>query len=162
MKGNLRRKFVSPTKGLLVRDFIDYLEEELLNFDKFPEEYLLFVEEIFSNIHLYSARNSWKILHFLPSENLTVEQFQRLGQVIRKHFFSYSEYMLCDISCDFVARTCSSKYALELFEKFLEYEFDDIHRRSILVGLNVLLVHGCDTVECEKKARLLADRISTT
>ena len=38
--------------------------------------------------------------------------------------------MLYDISCDFVARTCSSKYALELFEKFLEYEFDDIHRHD--------------------------------
>lgn len=161
MKEFFKSRFISPGKGLLVKNLIEYLEDELLKFDTFPEDYLLFIEEIFSNEDLFSAKKSWKILHFLPSENLSQEQFNELSLTICDNFYSYSEYMLCDLSCDFIARTCCPEFALELFEKLIDHDVDDIHRRSLLVGLNILLTHGFgDNAQCRERAKMLADRIS--
>ena len=143
----------------LVKDFINYIEEYSLYFDVFPEIFVKCIEEIFSNEKLYSSRNSWKILHFLISVPLTHEQSNRMTKIVINNFYNYTEYMLCDIVCDFISRVNPPEKSLEIFENMANFSKDICHDSALLSGIGIIITHNKNNIQLTKKAVLLFERL---
>ena len=132
------RRFMDEAGRVAVSELISFWEEELLNFETFPEEYFEFVQNGFSNESFLKSADAWRILHFLEAENLTPNQNRRLSSLLVTNFLGYDDYMLCDMACDFVARKCHPKESLEFLTKISRFDLDDVHRAALLSGLTML------------------------
>lgn len=160
MEANVLTRFLDSNNKLLVNELIEYFEEDLLNHDRFPDDYLVFLKYVYSNAEFFGIKNLWKVLHTLTTENLDKEQFHDLSLTLAKNFGLFHEYMLCDMACDFIARCCEPMFALNLLDQMSKNDIDGIHKSAILVGLNILLTSKCEDAECNKRVKELADKVS--
>jgi hypothetical protein len=157
MEKHLEERYINSEKVVLVRDLLDFLEEDLLNYEVLPDDYLSFLMLVFSTIDFFESKDTWKILHFLTSENLSKNQFRELSYVIAKNFQQYSASMLQDMSCDFIARCNEPELALTLLSEMAKEALNKSQKRAVLVGLNILATHADSNSGLRKRIKELAE-----
>ncbi len=97
----------------------DNYEDDLLNFDKFPEEYFDFAVKLLSDQQFYSKPGVWNFLLVLGTEShrLDTHHYDRLRDTILEHFKDYDNEDLCLGVCDFVARNYNFLDAGNIFDR---------------------------------------------
>ena len=156
------QRFMDDAGCVSVTELINFWEEELLKFETFPEEYFEFVAAGFSDETFLQSKDVWKILHFLATENLSVEQDEQLSSLLVSKFLDYDDYMLCDMTCDFVARKCHPKKSLEKLTAMSHSDLDDIHRAALLSGLTMLRSRSGVDANTIKSAESLTEKIGNS
>ncbi|WP_321283838.1 hypothetical protein [uncultured Vibrio sp.] len=97
----------------------DSYEDDLLEFDEFPDEYFDFVLKLLSDRRYYSKAGLWNFLLVLGTEShrLSPHHYCRLRDTIIDHFKDYDDEDLCLGVCDFVARNYSFADAGDIFDR---------------------------------------------
>lgn len=154
-------KFLSVDGELHLRELLDFLEEDLLNYEFVPDGCAKFVADIFNDPQISQQPDLWRLLHFFESENLAKAQSEAISEVLFKNFLTYQHYMLCETACEFMRKSLSPEAALKKYEAMASYELDDLHQRAMLVNLSGLLNKGELDADGKKRAQRLADLIKS-
>jgi len=101
------------------QDVADSYEDDLLEFDEFPDEYFDFVLTLLSDNRFFSKAGVWNFLLVLGTEShrLCSNHYARLSDTIIDHFKDYDDEDLCLGVCDFVARNYSLADASMIFDR---------------------------------------------
>jgi len=96
----------------------DSYEDDLLEFNEFPDEYINFVLKLLSDSRFYSKAGVWNFLLVLGTEShrLRSRHYKSLSDTIIDNFRDYDDEDLCLVVCDFVARNYSFKEAGIIFD----------------------------------------------
>ena len=157
---NLLTDFLKSNSELAVSKIIDYLDDELLNYPECPQEVVEYIKAIFSDETYWRSKDSWKLIHMLPAENLSARQFEEICQTLSTNFIQYDDHILSDMACDFIGRVSSPSSALKIFQDIAKQEIDEQHIKCILVGLNVVMhSDGLDS-NTAANVKKLADQIA--
>lgn len=91
----------------------DSFEDDLLDFEHFPEEYFQFAEKLFSEEVFYRKPGLWNLLLALSTESHKLQQdhYERLLRTFVNFYPRYENGDLCLAVCDFVARNVPEKVA---------------------------------------------------
>jgi hypothetical protein len=102
----------------------DSYEDDLLEFEEFPEDYFRFVLELLSNATFYAKPGIWNFLLVLGTEQgkLQPRHYRGLVEQIVSNYGKYENADLCLAVCDFIARNYSGSDARPVFEKLAEIE----------------------------------------
>lgn len=97
----------------------DSFEDDLLELDGFPAEYLEFLSDLLSEEKLYSKPGAWHFVLLLCSEGhkLQSPHYEKLANTILMHYAAYENEDLCLAVCDFIARSYGFDDAKRLFSK---------------------------------------------
>ena len=111
----------SPTKSESVfQKIADNYEDDLLEFDDYPEEYFNFFIKLLSERQFYAKPGLWNFLLVVGTEShkLSSEAYQTISNCIIDNYSEYEDEDLCLAVCDFIARnyehTQAEKVLLEL------------------------------------------------
>lgn len=124
--------------ALNVKRLVDFLEDDLLEYEGFPQEYLKSIIHMFSSDVFFIMPDIWKVLHMLTVEDLTREQFYEISVTLRESFNSYKDNMLIDMSCDFIARTCQIDSAIEMLYEMAVDTHEVGQASAIFTGINIV------------------------
>lgn len=102
----------------------DSFEDDLLEFDEFPEEYFKFILRLFSESDFYSRPGLWNFLLVLGTEKEKLQEshFSALTDSFREHYGSYTNSDLCLAVCDFIARNYPVDAAKRLLQDLQDIE----------------------------------------
>ncbi len=157
MNIDLSKKFIAPDGHVMATKLVDFFERDLLNYQRLPDDYLVFLKSIFTNKESIESRNLWKVLHMLTTECLDQQQFEQLSAVLGENYLLYADDMLCDMSCDFIARVCGPVYAFELLQTLAATTktMNKQQKSGVLTGLSILMTHEEKNSQLYKKAQTL-------
>jgi hypothetical protein len=102
----------------------DSFEEDLLEFDEFPQEYFDFVLSLLSEKRFYSRPGVWNFLLVLGTEKEKLQEmhYRVLAQAITDSYPLYENEDLCLAVCDFIARNYEARWAKELLNRLKDLE----------------------------------------
>lgn len=106
---------VSRVSGICSR-LADEFEDDLLNYEDFPNAYLEFFLTLLSEKDLFHRPGIWNFLLAVSNakDALTGDQYERIADVFLKNYRQYSDSDLSLATCDFIARNFAPKRAVEL------------------------------------------------
>ena len=102
----------------------DNFEDDLLEFEDFPEQYFEFVLKLLSEEQFYAKPGLWNFLLALSTEKekLTPKHYERLTNCMLSHYRAYTDEDLCLAVCDFIARNCAPGPAKKLLDRLKDIE----------------------------------------
>lgn len=102
----------------------DSYEDDLLEFQDFPENYFSFVLDVLSDPELYLKPGAWNFLLVLSTEGgkLQDSHYKRLAEVVVGSYGHYQDADLCLAVCDFIARNYLHDQAVLIFDRLEEIE----------------------------------------
>jgi hypothetical protein len=102
----------------------DNFEDDLLEFDDFPQDYFDFVICLLSEKRFYSRPGVWNFLLVLGTEKEKLQEIHHrsLAQAITNSYPFYENEDLCLAVCDFIARNYEAKWAKELLNRLKSLE----------------------------------------
>lgn len=102
----------------------DSFEDDLMEFEGFPQEHFDFVKSLLSTPTLYSKPGIWNFLMVLSSgrHRLTSNNFRQLSDIFIGNYSFYEDEDLCLATCDFIARNFPSHEAGLLLKKLKALE----------------------------------------
>jgi hypothetical protein len=97
----------------------DRYEDDLLEFDDFPDEYFDLALDLLSSVKFYSKPGVWNFLLVLSTEQdkLQHHHYEALVDRIVSNYGSYKNNDLCLAVCDFIARNYSVGDARRIFQQ---------------------------------------------
>ena len=97
----------------------DRYEDDLLDFDGFPDDYFEFIVQLLSDNKFYSKPGVWNFLLVLGTEfhKLKSHHYEKLAEVIIAHYQNYQNEDLCLAVCDFFARNYTLTEACLIFDR---------------------------------------------
>lgn len=120
----------------------DSFEDDLLDFDDFPDGYFEFVVKLLSEESFYLKPGLWNFLMVLGAEKQKMKRFhyESLGRIFIDHYRFYLDEDLCLAVCDFVARNYEEVCARFILDKLkaIEVEKDDNLRGFAADGIRIL------------------------
>ncbi len=120
----------------------DNFEDDLLEFENFPDEYFEFVLNLLSKEEFYSRPGIWNFLLVLGTEKhkLLLTHYDRISVCIVDYYREYTDEDLCLAACDFIARNYAEASARKLLNKLkdIEKEKDEDLRGFADDGLRIL------------------------
>jgi hypothetical protein len=128
-------------------------EDDLLEFEDFPEDYFSFALELLSNATFYLKPGLWSFLMVLGTERhkLTSRHYDELAERMVEGYSRYSNEDLCLAVCDFIARNYSAAVARSLFGKL------DAIEKNKSMDLRGFVADGLRILAAEEK-RVLSDK----
>jgi hypothetical protein len=160
MNINLTDKFIKGDVLASPSIMVEFFEDNLLYFDKLPENYLSFLCFIFSKKEYFDTKELWKVLHMLTTECLDESQFNSISSTLAENYHFYSNEMLCDMSCDFIASCCGPTYGLNLFSLMAKRCGKNLHKTYLCMGLNIIIKNKESTLETKDRAKKIIASIS--
>lgn len=154
------RRFLDAEGMVRSSELVDFLEDYLLEYPDFSSGLFEFMNNVFSGHYSKSwTGNEWKILKLLLTENMKEQYIAELSDSLSANFAKYEQYMLCDMTCDFIARKAGSR-AIDLFRNMVNENevLGDTHAAALLVGLNILLNSELEDEYCDEIIAL-ADKV---
>lgn len=117
---------LAPAKrssGLCSR-FADAFEDDLLEYDYFPEAYFDFFLTLLSDKRYYQQPGIWNFILAVNNarDALSPEQYGLIGDTFVANFWDYRNSDLCLAVCDFVARNLEPSKAADLLKKLKQQE----------------------------------------
>jgi hypothetical protein len=102
----------------------DRYEDDLLEFNEFPDEYFDLAVDLLSNVKFYSKPGVWNFLLVLGTEHDKLQQhhYEMLADRIVCNYGSYKNKDLCLAVCDFIARNYPVPDATRIFEQLAPIE----------------------------------------
>jgi len=104
----------------------DSFEDDLLDFDGFPDDYFEFVLNLLSDKNFYSKKGIWNFFLVLGTEGgkLLTNHYERLAESIVRNYRNYEDEDLCLAACDFIARNYKESLARNLLVNLRNIEKD--------------------------------------
>lgn len=101
------------------QNIADRYEDDLLNFDDFPEDYFNFIIKLLSDSRFYSKAGVWNFLLVLSTEfhRLSTQHYNRLAEIFVDNYKNYQDEDLCLAVCDFIARNYNLNKAEQIFSR---------------------------------------------
>jgi hypothetical protein len=125
------------------QEVADSYEDDLLEYDKFPDEYFDFVITLLSDRRFFSKSGVWNFLLVLGTEShrLRSSHYDRLSNTIIDHFKYYDDEDLCLGVCDFVARNYNIADASMIFNRLeaIENQKPDSLHGFVADGRRIML-----------------------
>lgn len=102
----------------VMQKLADKFEDDLLEYDEFPEEYFDLIIKMLSDERLYSKSGAWNFLLVLGTERdkLSKNHYRTLEKYILENYENYFDEDLCLAVCDFVARNYAFVEAKKIFD----------------------------------------------
>lgn len=106
------------------RKIADRYEDDLLDFEDFPDDHFKFMVQLLSDSRLFSKPGVWNFLLVLGTEyhKLKSHHYEKLADVIIAHYEKYQNEDLCLAVCDFIARNYSLDEAGLIFDRLESVE----------------------------------------
>jgi hypothetical protein len=104
----------------------DQFEDDLLEFDEFPDEYLKFVVQLLSRSNFYCKPGIWNFLLVLSTESHRLQpcHYEQLKITFLENYHHYSDQDLCLAVCDFIARNYSEGSARSQLNALAKVELE--------------------------------------
>lgn len=108
---------LSGDSEIIFGEIADKYEDDLLEYDDFPEEYFRFLLKLLSNKIYFSKPGLWNFLSVIGTENHKLEfrHYEELSNCFIQNFICYEDKTLCLSICDFIV----GNYNFDLAEKLL-------------------------------------------
>lgn len=118
----------------------DSYEDELLEYDDFPEPYFLFFLKLLSEQKFFDKPGLWNFLLVISTEShkLSSEHYSRIADAILNNYVFYEDEDLCLAVCDFVARNYDHNTARGILDKLREIENEKSEKGFADDGLRIL------------------------
>lgn len=124
------------------RKIADNYEDDLLEFEHFPDDYFEFVVRLLSEEKYYAKAGLWNFLLVLGTEKhkLLSWHYESLGELFVANYDKYGDEDLCLAICDFIARNYPTAQARKLFDRLskIEDKKDETLRGFVADGLRIL------------------------
>lgn len=100
----------------VIQQLADSYEDDLLEFDDFPEEYLDFLLRLLSEEQFFKKPGLWNFMIVIGTEyhKLSSIQYKKISDCILDNYIHYHDEDLSLAVCDFIARNYEHKKAEEL------------------------------------------------
>ena len=108
----------------LFQKMADDFEDDLLEYDGFPEEHFDFFLRLLSDSKLMNKKGVWNFLLAMGTEShrLTSDHYKRISSAISENYQSYEDEDMCLAVCDFIARNYEYSEAKSLLKFLNEIE----------------------------------------
>ena len=118
----------------------DSYEDDLLEFNDFPEEYLSFLLRLLSEEQFFKKPGLWNFMIVIGTEyhKLSSIQYKKIADCILDNYIKYQDEDLNLAVCDFIARNYTHKKAKKLLLSLKIIEKGKVEKGFADDGLRIL------------------------
>lgn len=140
-KINTFRKMLLEAKSESAYQKVSNLySDDILEYKKFPDEYLAFLIEILTKHQFYTKRGAFHFLAIIGIETdiMSTAQLKNISDAIIDNYVNYADEMLCLTACDFIARYYPHEEAERILLRLKHIENEKEEKGFADDGLRIL------------------------